>query len=59
MNYSSEEPYVSIVCTAYNHEKNSQKCLEGFLMQKKSLEFEVLVHDDASREHTMYTCSLS
>lgn len=52
MEYNSEEPYVSIVCTAYNHEKYIRKCLEGFLMQKTSFKFEVLVHDDASTDRT-------
>ncbi len=43
---------VSIVCDAYNHEKYIADALEGFLMQKANFAFEILVHDDASTDHT-------
>ncbi len=43
---------VSILCTAYNHEKYIRQCLNGFMMQKTSFSFEVIVHDDASTDHT-------
>ncbi|MBR6421328.1 glycosyltransferase [bacterium] len=43
---------VSIVCNAYNHEKYIKKALDGFLMQKTSFKYEVLVHDDASTDGT-------
>ena len=43
---------VSIVCDAYNHEKYIARCLDGFIMQKTSFPFEVLVHDDASTDKT-------
>lgn len=43
---------VSVVCNAYNHEKYIRSALEGFVMQKTSFPFEVLVHDDASTDHT-------
>ena len=43
---------VSVVCNGYNHEKYIRSALEGFVMQKTSLPFEVLVHDDASTDRT-------
>lgn len=43
---------VSINCLTYNHEKYIRKCLDGFLMQKTNFKFEVLIHDDASTDHT-------
>lgn len=45
-------PLVSIRCTTYNHEKYISQCLEGFLMQDTNFPFEVIVHDDASTDHT-------
>ncbi len=43
---------VSVLCTAYNHEKYIRKCLEGFVMQKTNFKFEVLINDDASTDNT-------
>lgn len=43
---------VSIVCNTYNHEKYIREALEGFLKQKTNFKFEVLIHDDASTDHT-------
>lgn len=43
---------VSIVCNAYNHEKYIRSALDGFVMQKTTFPFEVLVHDDASTDRT-------
>lgn len=43
---------VSIVCTAYNHEKYIRDTLEGFVKQKTNFKFEVLIHDDASTDRT-------
>jgi glycosyltransferase involved in cell wall biosynthesis len=43
---------VSVFCTVYNHEKYLRKCLEGFVMQKTNFKFEVIVHDDASTDHS-------
>lgn len=48
----STAPTVSIVCITYNHGPYIAKALEGFLMQKTSFVFEVLVHDDASTDGT-------
>lgn len=43
---------VSIICTAYNHQKYIKNALDGFLMQNTDFSFEVLVHDDASSDNT-------
>lgn len=43
---------VSVICTVYNHENFLKKCLDGFVMQKTNFPFEVIVHDDASTDHS-------
>lgn len=43
---------VSIVCNVFNHEKYIRDCLNGFLLQETDFEYEVLVHDDASTDHS-------
>lgn len=48
----NERIAVTILCTAYNHERYIRDALEGFVMQKTSFPFEVLVHDDASTDKT-------
>lgn len=39
---------VSIICDVYNHAPYLRQCLDGFIMQKTSFAYEVLIHDDAS-----------
>lgn len=48
----TDEILVSICSLAYNHEKYIRQTLEGFVTQKTDFRFEVLVHDDASTDHT-------
>ena len=43
---------VSIICNVYNHEKYVREALESFVMQKTDFAYEVLVHDDASTDHS-------
>ena len=43
---------VSILCTAYNHKQYIRSALEGFVSQKTSFAFEVLINDDASTDGT-------
>lgn len=43
---------VSICCATYNHEEYISQALDGFLMQKTTFPFEVLIHDDASADST-------
>jgi glycosyltransferase involved in cell wall biosynthesis len=45
-------PLVSIICITYNHEKYISYAIEGFLMQKTSFPFEILIHDDCSTDNT-------
>jgi glycosyltransferase involved in cell wall biosynthesis len=45
-------PLVSIICSAYNHEDYIAEALDGFVMQKTSFPFEIIVHDDASTDKT-------
>ena len=52
MSNDNSKPAVSVICTAYNHEKYIRQCLEGFVMQKTDFPFEVIVHDDASTDGT-------
>lgn len=51
-NWNSEIPLVSISCITYNHEPYIAQALNGFLMQKTSFPFEILIHDDASTDRT-------
>lgn len=48
-----EVPLVSICCISYNHGKIIRDCIEGFLMQKASFKYEILIHDDASTDETI------
>ncbi|HRP33263.1 MAG TPA: glycosyltransferase [Agriterribacter sp.] len=43
---------VSVCCITYNHEKYIARAIEGFLMQKTSFPFEIIIHDDASTDNT-------
>lgn len=43
---------VSIICCTYNHERYIRQCLDGFLMQVTSFDYEILIHDDASKDTT-------
>ena len=43
---------VSISCLTYNHAPFIRDCLEGFLIQKTTFKYEVLIHDDASNDGT-------
>lgn len=46
------KPVVSIWCATYNHSSYIRQCLDGFVTQKTSFSFEVIVHDDASTDGT-------
>lgn len=48
----NSEPLVSISCITYNHAPYIRQCLDGFLMQKTTFPFEILIHDDASPDGT-------
>lgn len=55
--YSSKElenmkPKVSVICITYNQESYISKTIEGFLSQRTSFDFEVIIHDDCSTDRT-------
>ena len=43
---------VSVICTAYNHEKFIKDAIEGVVNQKTSFNYELIIHDDASTDNT-------
>ena len=44
------KPMVSIFCLVYNHEFFLRECLDGFIMQKCSFDFEIVVGEDSSTD---------
>ena len=49
---NSQEYPVIVYCLTYNHERYVEQTLEGFVKQKTSFPFRVIVHDDASTDST-------
>ena len=47
-----DNPTVSILCPAYNHEDYIEEALDSFLIQETDFPFEIIVHDDASTDNT-------
>lgn len=45
-------PTVTVWCLTYNQKEFIKDALDGFVMQKTSFPFEVIVHDDASTDGT-------
>ena len=43
---------VSVLVATYNHEKYIRETLDGILNQKTNFKYDVIVHDDASTDHT-------
>ncbi len=52
MAIDKEKPLVSIFCLTYNHAPYIRQCLDGFLMQKTTFAYEVIINDDASTDGT-------
>lgn len=49
---NSKNIMVSVSCLVYNHEPYLRQCFDGFVMQKTTFPIEILVHDDASTDHS-------
>ncbi|MGT2926218.1 glycosyltransferase [Streptococcus cuniculipharyngis] len=47
------QPLVSIICTSYNYAAYIAQAFDGFLAQKTSFPFEIIVVDDCSTDHSM------
>jgi len=45
-------PLVSICCITYNQDRYIRNAIEGFLMQKTTFTYEIIIHDDASTDST-------
>lgn len=52
MNSNMEQATVTVWCLTYNQKEFIKDALDGFVMQKTSFPFEVIVHDDASTDGT-------
>jgi len=52
LNDEDNNVLVSILCTTYNHEKYIEQAIQGFLAQKTTFRFEILIHEDASEDST-------
>lgn len=50
---TQENPVVSILCIAYNHENYIEEALDSFLIQETNYPFEIIIHDDASTDNTV------
>lgn len=46
-------PLVSVCCITYNHAPYISQCVDGFLMQKTSFPYEIIINDDCSSDGTM------
>lgn len=49
---TSKNIMVSVSCLVYNHEPYLRQCFDGFVMQQTTFPIEILVHDDASTDHS-------
>lgn len=50
---SQNSPSVSICCITYNHEKFISEAIDGFLMQKTTFPFEIIIGEDDSTDNTL------
>lgn len=48
----TDKVYISVVCTSYNQEVYIRDAIESFLAQECEYKFEIIIHDDASTDHT-------
>lgn len=52
MKDNKSNPLVTVCCVTYNHRDFISDCLNGFLIQKASFNFEIVINDDASIDGT-------
>lgn len=52
-NWEGTETLVSVLCATYNHENYIQDAINGFLNQKTTFPFEIIIRDDASTDKTI------
>lgn len=48
----NDKPKVSVIVLTYNHEKYIKQALESILMQQVDFDYEILIGDDCSTDHT-------
>lgn len=52
MNLQNDEILVSVCCITYNHDKYIAQAIEGFLMQKTTFKYEIIIGEDCSTDKT-------
>lgn len=50
--WSADEPVVTILCATYNHSALIEDAIRGFLTQRTTYPFEIVLRDDASTDGT-------
>ncbi|HEX8278180.1 MAG TPA: glycosyltransferase, partial [Segetibacter sp.] len=51
-----ENPFVSVVMTTYNHQSFIAQAIESVIMQKTNFQFELVIGEDCSTDHTTIIC---
>ncbi len=47
-----DEILVTVICATYNQEKYIEDAIKGMVNQKTDFKYEIIIHDDASNDHT-------
>ena len=50
--FNTDKIEISIVCTTFMHGKFIQNAIDGFLMQNIKKRYEIIIHDDNSKDNT-------
>lgn len=56
MEVNVDEPKVSVIVLTYNQEKTIGRTLDSILRQKRNFPIEIIIGDDASKDHTVQVC---
>ena len=51
-----DTPLVSVLVISFQHEKYIKQCLEGILMQKTNIDYEIIIGEDDSSDGTREIC---